>query len=159
MSSREGNGGAAMPATRQQRASEQRKLNPPWREVLELMKRPSTSLYRIYQRAGITKSQRYWLSRTPDLRLSVAYRIATAAEISPASFMQAVAEAMDPEPLVPTPEEGYRRDMNPDVPRRSCSICHKPGHNARTCRSQISSGALLLRARGAAMAAHDEKGA
>ena len=163
MSSREVNGGAARSATKKPRAPQRPREpgdRPPWVELLESMKSPSISLYRVYQRAGITKSRRYWLSRTPDLRCSVAYRMALAAGLDPGRFMAALAVALQPEPLLALPEDGRDRRRDPKPPRPGkkswkCGLCHKPGHNRRSCRSGISSGALLLRARGAALAAHD----
>jgi hypothetical protein len=144
-------------ATRKKNAEPESKVySPPWREILGEMKSPSTSLYRIYQRAGIEKSQRYWLSRAPDLRLSVAYRMALAAGIDPGKFMVAVATANGPKPLVPLPEDGRdRRKEKKARKARRCSVCGSTEHNRMRCRSPISSAALLLRAKGAAAAARE----
>lgn len=156
MSSHEESSVVAPSVTRRRLESETRpprKISPPWMELLEGMKSPSISMYRVYQRAGITKSRRYWLSRTPDLRVSVAYRMALAAGVDPGRFMAALALRLGPEGLLPIPREG-RKYRPPTTPRRAqrCSLCDKPGHNKRKCPSRISSAALLLRARGAAIA-------
>lgn len=160
MSSPRESGSGAPAATKKQRDSSQRKLNPPWREILEQMKSPSISLYRVYQRAGISKSRRYWMSRTPDLRLSEAYRLALAAGVDPGRFMEAVALAMGPLPLYPLPEDGRdrSRDAVPPKPKKvyRCGLCNKPGHTRKACPSANSSAVLLLRARGAAKAANDQ---
>lgn len=135
--------------------------DPPWQIILEQQKPPSISLYRVYNRAGISKSRRYWLRKAPDLRLSVAYRLAMAAGIDPGKFMVAVARMMEPDALVPDPEMGRNQLLNRRPPRHSsirCGACGKTGHNRRSCRALVSlnsSSLLLLRARGAAMAANE----
>lgn len=157
MSSRKVSGGAAKPATTQPQPPAE-PASPPWQAILEAMKPPSISLYRVYKRAGITKSRRYWLRRAPDLRLSVAYRLALAAKVDPATYMVAVAQAQHQTALVPDPNDGAK--VPPGFVNRTglgskCSLCGKAGHNKRRCRSSISSASLLLLARGAAMAASD----
>lgn len=140
MSSREVNG-AGVPSAPSDRAM------PAWIELLVEMKSPSISLYRVYQRAGVSKSRRYWLAKVSDPRVSLAYRMARAAGIDPAKYLVALAERLGPKPLVPDRE---RAPMPRRRSRKACSLCRKPGHDRRTCTSSISSDALLLRARAAA---------
>lgn len=140
-------------------AAPELKHNPPWREVLIAMKSPSISLGLVFERMGLSSSRQYWLRRAPDLRISVASQMALAAGIDPGRFMAAVAQSQGiPGLQAVSPTRGRKvAKLKPLRRRQRCSLCGKPGHNRRMCRSQISSDALLLRARGAAMAS-EEKG-
>lgn len=153
MSSRKVNGDAASRATTPQLEQ----AEPAWQAILEAMKQPSISLYRVYQRAGITKSRRYWLRKAPDLRVSVAYRMALAARIDPGKFMTALAVAQNPQALNPDPDriDRSKPDFLPRKRRPRCSVCGKQGHNRRRCTSSISSEELLLLGRGVAMATRE----
>lgn len=134
------------------------KHNPPWREVLLEMKSPSISLGLVFEKMGLSPSRQYWLRRAPDLRISVASQMALAAGIDPGRFMEAVARSQGIPGLIPvSPTRGRKVTVKPQKRRQRCSVCGKPGHNRRLCRSPISSATLLLRARGAATV-NEEKG-
>jgi len=128
-------------------------IQPPWLVVLLALKPPSLSMYRVWQRAGVTKGRLYWLRKSSDLRVSMACHLARAADINPGKYVEALAEYLGPKPLLPKPQ----REKAPPRRKRQylCSVCGKQGHQSRTCRSVSLSGAHLLLARGAAVAQHD----
>lgn len=128
-------------------------IQPPWLVVLLALKPTSLSMYRVWQRAGVTKGRLYWLRKSSDLRVSMACHLARAADINPGKYVEALAEYLGPKPLLPKPQRAKAPPRKKRV--HLCSVCGKPGHNRASCRSVSLSGSHLLLARGAAVAQRD----
>jgi len=92
----------------------------------------------VYTLMGWGKGVAYQRRRWPDLRLSVAAQLGRVIGAPLGLFLEELAIEQG------IAEAGRRTILNSGqtyrkLPRRRCSLCHKPGHNHKTCMTKRSS--------------------